>query len=50
MRAKSKNQVIPGLKVMFNDLGLKDGCVEVFNNYPDLVKKLTSAEKRGQMV
>ena len=47
MGVKSKNQVIPGLKVMFSDLGLKDGCAEVFNNYPDLVKKLTPAEKKG---
>ena len=47
MREKSKNQVIPGLKVMFNDLGLMDGCAEVFINYPNLVKKLTPAEKKG---
>ena len=47
MGAKSKIQVIPGLKVMFNDLGLEEGCVEVFNNYPNLVKKLTPAEKKG---
>ena len=47
MRAKSKNQVISGLKVMFNDMGLMDGCTEVFNNYPNLVKKLTPTEKRG---
>ena len=47
MRAKSKNQVISGLKVMFNDMGLMDGCTEVFNNYPNLVKKLTSTENKG---
>ena len=47
MGAKSKIQVIPGLKVMFNDLVLKDGCAEVFTNYPNLVKKLTPAEKKG---
>ena len=47
MGAKSKVQVIPGLKVMFNDLGLKEGYVEVFNNYPNLVKKLAPAEKKG---
>ena len=47
MRKKSKFQVIPGLKVMFNDMGLMDGCAEVFSNYPNLVKKLTPAEKKG---
>ena len=46
MRAKSKNQVISGLKVMFNDMGLMDGCTEVFSNYPNLVKKLTPTEKK----
>ena len=47
MRAKSKNQVISGLKVMFNDMGLMDGCTEVFSNYPNLVKKFTPTEKKG---
>ena len=47
MRAKSKNQVISGLKVMFNDMGLMDGCTEVSSNYPNLVKKLTPTEKKG---
>ena len=47
MSAKSKIQVIPVLKDMFNDLGLEDGCAEVFNNYPNMVKKLTPAEKNG---
>ena len=47
MRAKSKNQVISGLKVMFNDMGLMDGCTEIFSNYPTLVKKLTPSEKKG---
>ena len=47
MRAKSKNQVISGLKVLFNDMGLMDGCTEVFSNYPNLVKKLTPNGKRG---
>ena len=47
MRAKSNNQVISGLKVMFNDMGLMDGCTEVFSNYLNLVKKLTPTEKRG---
>ena len=47
MRAKSKNQVISGLKVMFNNMGLMDGCTEVFNRYPNLVKKLTSTENKG---
>ena len=47
MRAKSKFQVIPWLKVMFNDMGLMDGCAEVFSNYRNLVKKLTPAEKKG---
>ena len=47
MRAKGKNQVISGLKVMFNDMGLMDGCIEVFSNYPNLVKKLTPTEQKG---
>ena len=47
MGAKSKNQVISGLKVMFNDMGLMDGCTEVFSNYPNLTKKLTPPEKKG---
>ena len=47
MGAKSKNQVISGLKAMFNDMGLMDGCTEVFSNYPNLVKKLTPTEKKG---
>ena len=47
MSAKRKIQVIPVLKDMFNDLGLEEGCAEVFNNYPNMVKKLTPAEKRG---
>ena len=47
MRAKSKNQVISGLKVMFNDMGLMDGYTEIFNNYPNLVKKLTPTENKG---
>ena len=47
MRAKSNNQVISGLKVMFNDMGLMDGCTELFSNYPNLVKKLTPTEKKG---
>ena len=47
MSAKSKFQVIPMLKDMFNDLGLEDGCSEVFNNYPTMVEKLTPAEKKG---
>ena len=47
MRAKSKNQVISGLKVMFNDMGLMDGSTEIFNNYPNLVKKLTPTENKG---
>ena len=47
MRAKSNNQVISRLKVMFNDMGLMDGCTEVFSNYPNLVKKLTPTEKKG---
>ena len=47
MRAKRKNQVISGLKVMFNDMGLMDGCTEIFNNYPNLVKKLTPTENKG---
>ena len=46
MREKSKFQVIPGLKVMFNDMGLMDDCAEIFGNYPNLVKKLTPAEKK----
>ena len=47
MSAKSKIQVIPMLKAMFNDLGLEWGCAEVFNNYPNMVRKLTPAEKKG---
>ena len=47
MRAKSNNQVISGLKVMFSDMGLMDGCMKVFSNYPNLVKKLTPTEKKG---
>ena len=47
MRAKSNNQVISGLKVMFNEMGLMDGCTEVFSNYPNLVKKLIPTEKKG---
>ena len=47
MRAMCKNQVISGLKVMFNDMGLMDGCTEVFSNYPNLLKKLTPIEKKG---
>ena len=47
MSAKSKIQVISVLKDMFNDLGLEEGCAEVFNNYPNMVKKLTPAEKKG---
>ena len=47
MRAKSKNQVISGLKVMFNDMGLMDGCTEIFNNYLNLMKKLTPTENKG---
>ena len=47
MGAKSKNQVISGLKVMFNDMGLMAGCTEVISNYPNLVKKLTPTEKKG---
>ena len=46
MSAKRKIQVIPVLKGMFNDLGLEGGCAEVFSNYPNLVKKLTPAEKK----
>ena len=34
MSVKIKIQVIPVLKDMFNDLGLEEGCAEVFNNYP----------------
>ena len=34
------------LKDMFNDLGLEDDCSEVFNNYPNMVEKLTPAEKK----
>ena len=45
MSAKSKIQVIPVLKDMFNDLGLEEGCSEVFNNYPSTVEKLAPAEK-----
>ena len=47
MSAKSKFQVIQALKDMFNDLGLEDGCSEVFSNYPNMVEKLTPAEKKG---
>ena len=47
MSAKRKIQVIPMLKAMFNDLGLEGGCAEVFSNYPNMVKKLTPAEKKG---
>ena len=47
LRAKSKFQVIPVLKDMFNDLELEDGCSEVFSNYPNMVEKLTPAEKKG---
>ena len=47
MSANRKIQVIPMLKDMFTDLGLEGGCAEVFNSYPDLVKKLTLAEKKG---
>ena len=47
MSAKSKIQVIPVLKDMFNDLGLEDGCAEVFCNYPNMVKKLAPAGKKG---
>ena len=47
MSTKSKFQVIQVLKDMFNDLELEDGCSEVFNNYPNMVKKLTPAEKKG---
>ena len=31
---------------MFNDLGLEDGCSEVIYNYPNMVEKLTPAEKK----
>ena len=47
MGAKSKNQVISVLEVMFSDMGLMNGCTEVFSNYPNLVKKLTPTEKKG---
>ena len=47
MNAKSKFQVIPVLKDMLNDLELEDGCSEVFSNYPNMVEKLTPAEKNG---
>ena len=47
MSAKSKFQVIPVLKDMFSDLELEDGCSEVFSNYPNMVEKLTPAEKNG---
>ena len=33
---------------MFNDLGLEDDCSGVFNNYPNMVEKLTPAEKKRQ--
>ena len=46
MNAKSKFLVIPMLKDMFSDLGLEDDCSEVFNNYPNMVEKLTPAEKK----
>ena len=46
MNAKSKFQVIPMLKDTFNDLGLEDDCSEVFNNYPNMVEKLTPVEKK----
>ena len=45
MSAKSKFQVIPMLKDMFNDSGLENDCSEVLNNYPNMVEKLTPAEK-----
>ena len=47
MSAKSKFQVIPVLKDMFNDLELEDGCSEVISNYPNMVEKLTPVEKNG---
>ena len=47
MSAKRKIQVIPVLRDIFNDLGLEEGCTEVFNSYPNMVKKLTPAEKKG---
>ena len=47
MITKSKNQVISGLAVMFNDMGLMDGCNEIFSNYQNLVKKLIPTEKKG---
>ena len=31
---------------MFNDLGLEDGYSEVIYNYPNMVEKLTLAEKK----
>ena len=31
---------------MFNDMGLIDGCTEVFSNHQNLVKKLTPTEKK----
>ena len=46
MNAKSKFQVIPMLKDIFNDLRLEDDCSEVFNNYPNMVEKLKTAEKK----
>ena len=47
MSVKRKIQVIPMLKAMFNELGLEEGCADVFINYPNMVKKLTPAEKKG---
>ena len=47
MSVKSKFQVIPVLKDMFNYLELEDGCSEVFSNYPNMVEKLTPAEING---
>ena len=47
MSAKSKIQVIPVQKEMYNDLGLEEGCSEVLSNYPSMVEKLTPAEKNG---
>ena len=47
MSAKRNIQVIPVLKDMFNDLGLEEGHAEVFNNYPNMLKKLTPAGRKG---
>ena len=47
MSAKSKIQVIPVLKEMYNVLGLEEGCSEILSNYPSMVEKLTPAEKKG---